>query len=406
MNDSLSDSETLSHAAPGSDLLGHVLVVDDTPANVRLLTGILKVEGYEIETASDGVAALAAIAARVPDVVLLDAMMPGMDGFEVCRRIKSEPTTAFLPVVMVTALTETEDRVRALEAGADDFLAKPVDDIEVVARVESLVRVRRQHQELENAHRELKKLEAMRDSMTAMLVHDLRTPLTTLLGPLEMLQSGQFGTLEPLQDEIIAMSTRSGHRLLGLVNQILDVAKMESGELIPNWSEVSAELMVNEALEQLTLITHQHKITLSRDIEPMPLFQADEDLLRRVLANLIGNAIKFTPEPGEVEISARPANKDENQKHALKSGVLFGVRDNGEGIAEADRERIFDKFGQAGSRKSERKTSTGLGLTFCRLAVEAHGGHIWVESEEGEGSTFFFIVPTQPSAALNTKAQL
>ena len=381
---------------------GRVLIVDDMAANVRLLTAILKIEGYEIETANNGADALALIETRVPDVVLLDAMMPGMDGFEVCRRIKTDAATAFLPVVMVTALSETADRVRALEAGADDFLAKPVDDIEVVARVESLVRVGRQHKALEDAHQELKKLEAMRDNMTAMLVHDLRTPLTTLLGPLEMLQTGQFGTLDPMQDEIVAMSTRSGHRLLDLVNQLLDVAKMEGGELSPEWSAVDANELIDEALEQLALITHQHRISLQRAVATdTPGFQADDDLLRRVLTNLVGNAIKFTPEPGQVEISARETTPGENQKFGLNSGVLFGVRDNGDGVPEEDRERIFDKFGQAESRKSGRKTSTGLGLTFCRLAVEAHGGQIWVESQVGKGSTFFFVLPTEPNVTAN-----
>ncbi len=352
--------------------------------------------------------ALERVADRRPDVVLLDVMMPGMSGFEVCRRIRADPETATLPIVMVTALQEMADRVQALEAGADDFLAKPVDDVEVVARVRSLVRVKRQRDALDQAYSDLKKVESMRDSLTAMLVHDLRTPLTTILGPLEMLQTGQFGQLDDTQREIIAMSTRSGYRLLGLVNELLDVSKMEGGEMTLRRALVDLPPVVDAALEQVARLNQSDAADVQCDLPPdLPPVQADEDLLCRVLINLVGNALKFTSANGIVHLSAErcevgperlmPAPEgstaEGSNPNEPRAAMIINVRDTGEGIPPEDQERIFEKFGQVESRKAGHKMSTGLGLAFCRLAVEAHGGRIWVESTLSEGSNFRFTLP-------------
>ena len=375
---------------------GHVLVVDDVSANVRLLESILMLEDYEVTTASSGPEALEKVGAAAPDVVLLDVMMPGMDGFEVCERLKSDPATANLPVVMVTALRETPDRVRALEAGADDFLTKPVDEIEVVARVKSLVRAKRDRDaldasfgELRAAHDELQRAEEMRDSLTQMLVHDLRTPLTTMMLSLDLLQSSAEDAdedappLDEMQREMIGMALRGSNHLLDLVNDLLDIAKMEGGELQIARESVDVAQLFAAARESVATQLGEAEVELDQTIAPdSATIQADGDLLRRVLVNLLGNAIKFTPRAGRIEVSA--------QLHA--SGWHLAVRDQGPGIAPQHRERIFEKFGQVEMRAQGERPSTGLGLTFCRLAVEAHGGAIWVESEEGQGSTFRFTL--------------
>jgi signal transduction histidine kinase len=246
-----------------------------------------------------------------------------------------------------------------------------------------LWRASRQNAELEGAYAGLKRAESMRDGLSAMLVHDLRTPLTTLLGPLHMLQEGSLGPLDDTQREIVAMSQTSGERLLELINELLDVSKMEAGEMRIQLRKIDVASLVQAATKEVVRLENVQSPRIVSEIEPGTSVIGDYDLLLRVLINLLGNSLKFTSFDGQINVGAR--NKDEE--------TLFWVRDTGEGIAAEDLGKIFDKFGQAEARQAGRKLSTGLGLTFCKLTVEAHGGKIWVESQIGQGSTFFFSIP-------------
>ncbi len=378
-----------SLSSPGQTL-GRILIVDDVPINVRLLSSILEIEGYQVSSATNGPDALAAMPEAAPDVVLLDVMMPGMDGFEVCRRLKADSATAHVPVVMVTALQETSDRVRALEAGADDFLTKPVDDVEVLARVKSLVRVKRGRDELEKAYHDLQRAESMRDSIAEMLVHDLRTPLTAMLAAVDLLQKGYGDSLDEIQKELVGMCATSCRRMVAQVGELLDISKLESGALQLQHVECEAAQLVEEAVQQVFTLAADKALKI--EIAPLPnlpLLWADANLLRRVLVNLLANSIKFGPRDSSIVITVAPQPAGDSGERAL----LFSVRDFGYGIPAADFERIFHKWGQAESRNDTQKISSGLGLTFCRLAVEAHGGRIWVESELEKGSTFLFTIP-------------
>lgn len=243
---------------------------------------------------------------------------------------------------------------------------------------------------LADALSKLQRAEEMRDSLTAMLVHDLRTPLTTLIGPLEMLKDGMLGELDETQEEIVSMSLGSGQRLLGLVNELLDVSKMEAGQMQIRAEQMRPDEVIQKAVETVSLSQYGGGAPISMEIDAkIPFLQADPELITRVLINLLGNALKFTPTSGRIVVGVGldPADSTWAQ--------LF-VRDSGEGIPPEDVDKVFDKFGQVETRKAGRKMSTGLGLTFCKLAVEAHGGRIWVESELGKGSTFLFTLPVRP----------
>jgi len=257
-----------------------------------------------------------------------------------------------------------------------------------------LLQAARGNRALERAISDLKRAETLRDNLSQMLVHDLRTPLTTLLGPLQLLESQTLGPLDPIQKEVVSMSAQSGERLLGMVNGLLDISKLEAGELKLRRTQFS----VSEVFENARRHAKRDDDTSTAPIlcEPTTLQMfADGDLIERVLINLLGNALKFTPPDGQVTLRATSVHAPILITGAAvaQSAIRIEVEDTGEGIPADHLERIFDKFGQVETRENGRKASTGLGLTFCKLAIEAHGGTIGVRSQVGQGSTFWVELP-------------
>ena len=246
-----------------------------------------------------------------------------------------------------------------------------------------LIQAARQNRKLERSIRDLERAEGLRDSMSQMLVHDLRTPLTTLLTPLQMLQMETLGPLDETQKEVVTMSAQSGMRLLNMVNGLLDISKMEAGELKLKHTQWNVEKLLKSACQEAKGSTDTSTATVSFDVPADLQINADHDLIERVVINLLGNALKFTPADGLVTLRAC----------SLENAMRVEVQDTGEGIPEAAQQRIFDKFGQVETRKNGHKASTGLGLTFCKLAIESHGGHIGVQSQLGQGSIFWFELP-------------
>jgi signal transduction histidine kinase len=240
------------------------------------------------------------------------------------------------------------------------------------------------HLRLRENYQQLRELEELRDSLTHMIVHDLRTPLTSLIGGMQSLDL--LGELNEEQRELACMSVNGGKALLGMINDLLDISKMEQGAMTLEMAHFSPAELAAQALQQVELIAREKRLMLATDIAPaLAPLRADEEKLRRTLVNLLGNAVKFTPGEGRVPLSIQPGKEGRE--------LSFAVADTGEGIPAEAFERIFAKFGRVESRKAGRKMSTGLGLTFCKMAVEAHGGRIWVESELGKGSTFRFTIP-------------
>ena len=369
---------------------GLLLIVDDNEDNRDVLARRLEKQGHWAVTASSGPEALTALTEQPFDLVLLDILMPEMDGYEVLSRIKADPKTQRLPVIMISALDEIDSIVRCIEMGAADYLPKPFNPTLLRARVGASLREKRARDreqrytaELAESYRRLQELERLRDDLTHMIVHDLRTPLTSLLSGLQTVPL--VGDLNPVQAEMLEIAVTGGETLLGMINDLLDVEKMEQETVPLTITEQTAAELVQQAYLQVSLLAASNSLTLAQEIAPdLPPFAGDEDKLKRTLVNLIGNAIKFTPSGGTITVGAAQAQDN---------SVLFSVRDTGEGIPPEAFERIFEKFGQVENRQAGRKMSTGLGLTFCKLAVEAHGGRIWVESAPGRGSIFFFTVP-------------
>ena len=229
-----------------------------------------------------------------------------------------------------------------------------------------------------------KQAETLRDDLTGMIVHDLRTPLTSLLSGLQALK--YVGKRDAAEEEILDNAIGGGETLLSMINDLLDISKWESGSLVLNKKRCSPVEAIEYALAQTAPLARRNGLRVARNLPAaLPAVLADPDLLRRSLVNLLGNAVKFTPRGGIVTVSA--------SYDPAEAALVFAVGDTGEGIPAHQVRRIFDKFGQVESRKAGRKMSTGLGLTFCKLVAEAHGGRIWVESKLGKGSRFLFTIP-------------
>lgn len=380
---------------PGRPL---VLIADDVPANVELLQDQLGTLGFRTISAYDGPSALAACVEHRPDICILDVSMPAGDlgvddratGFEVCRRIKRDPRTARIPVIFVTALNETSDRVKAIEAGGDDFLTKPHNRLILGARVRALLRLKAATDALEDSLRKLRELEKLKDDLMKMIVHDLKSPLTSVLATLEMLKDGDFGPLTPEQHGAVADAELKSHDLLDLIGDLLEIARLEDAHLHLDRHAVEARDFLEELLREWDLRLHQSGTQVSVEVLPdVPRFVADPSLLRRVFSNLLQNAIVHSPTPVHLRLTARREGEF----------VLFAVQDDGPGIAPEYLELIFRKFetlGRPATPHAPRVRSSGLGLAFCKLAVDAHGGRIWATSRVGEGSTFYVQLPLAP----------
>ena len=272
---------------------------------------------------------------------------------------------------------------RQLRAGIDtEILVLAMEDVTEKRRVHDLeVRFTA---ELQESYRRLQELEKLRDDLTGMIIHDLRTPLTSVIAGMQTLEL--VGDLNEDQREMMDIAIEGGETLLGMINDLLDVEKMESGTMQLEYSDLRAEGLVKGAIGQVASLAESKDLKLIQHIAPdLPFFSGDASKLTRTLVNLLGNAIKFTPAGGTITVETR---RSEDEK-----SIVFLVSDTGEGIPEESFERIFEKFGQVASRKAGRMMSTGLGLTFCKLAVEAHGGHIGVESTPGEGAMFCYAIP-------------
>ncbi len=368
---------------------GLLLVVDDNETNRDILSKRLELQGYSVETANDGAQTLRMVGERVFDLVLLDIMMPEMDGYEVLRRLKDDEKTRDLPVIMISALGDLDSVVRCIEMGAEDYLPKPFNPTLLKARIGACLEKKRGRDrevrllaQVQENYRKLQESEKLRNDLTNMIVHDLRTPLSSIMAGLQTIE--MLGPLAPEQKECCDIAVRGGYSLLDMINDLLDISKLEGNASDLEIQPIDLTTLLTESCEQVQAAAEKRHILWELDIAPdLPTFPGDSSKLRRMMVNLLGNAIKFSPTNGQVIIGAS----------ASQNELTLWVRDYGEGIPREAFERIFEKFGQVADRKAGRAMSTGLGLALCKMVTEAHGGRIWVESELGQGSTFYIALP-------------
>ncbi|HEY9670054.1 MAG TPA: hybrid sensor histidine kinase/response regulator [Waterburya sp.] len=363
----------------------HILVVDDSQDNLFLVQTILEEEGYDITLAEDGRTALAQIEHSPPDLVLLDVMMPEMDGFEVTKRIRDNPTIPFMPILLITAFDQPSV-VKGLDSGADDFIRKPVEVDELLARVRSLLR-------LKHAIDEREKIARQREEFVSWMAHDLRTPIVAAERMLMLFQQGALGELSPGMEEAIVTMARSNRNLLAMVNTLLEVYRYEAGRKTLTFSPVDIKEVIKEVIQELSPLAEEKKLSLKASFgEKLNSTVVGDRLeLHRVFTNLVGNAIKFT-DSGSVEVRVANSPYIGNPK---TTGLLIEVEDTGPGISAEDQKMVFERFRQG----SHKRAGSGLGLHLSRRIVETHQGTLEVKSELGKGSVFVVCLPTQKSAA-------
>jgi len=370
-----------------------VLIVDDNDANIATIKGLLKFEGYTILTANNGVAALNLAETASPDLILLDIKMPGMDGFEVCRKLKPSKETFQIPVIFLTVLSQTSDIVKGLEMGAEDYISKPFKPAELLARVHVHLQLkavkdelRKNNVMLEEKNDQLSLLNATKDKLLSIISHDLKAPMGTLKEILDFIMSNYddldhqklHESLENIRDSIESSYT--------LVENLLFWARNQRGDILFEPKMHSVKKIVDDSVKLMTATAAAKKIELTSAIESDEPAFFDANMLSVVMRNLTNNAIKFTREGGHVTIKASKYQEDP------ENSILVEVKDDGIGMSPDDAKMIFRNGALISPTLTGYGQGSGLGLKLCREFIEKNGGKIWAESNPGNGSTFRFTL--------------
>jgi two-component system, sensor histidine kinase and response regulator len=388
-----------------------ILVVDDNLQNREVAEGHLVGAGYQAVQADSGEAALARLEgdATWPDLVLLDVLMPGLDGFETCRRIRALPGGSRLPILFLTALGDLGTHKAALDSGADDFLTKHINRTELLIRVRSLLRIKAlsdeqaRHLELISRQRDaLVEAQRQKKELTALIIHDLKNPLSSILSNVQF-ALGQDGMGVDERDSLRDV-LRASQSMVRMVMNLLDVSRSEDGALVPHMTEFELPALLAEVGSEMERRIEDKGQRLEVIVAPdVRAITADRDLLRRIIENLVDNAYKYGPRRATIHVEAALLG---GASGASPDTFELRVRDEGEGIPLAFRQKIFEKYGRVDGRPAhEVRNSHGLGLVFCRRAVEIHGGQIWVEENIGRGSCFCVRLALRPGAAAGTKGE-
>ena len=361
-----------------------VLIVDDDVDARELLRIYLHEAGYDTIEAENGEQAVDLATTVSPDLVLMDAMLPRMNGFEAARRIKQECSGEFLPIIMVSALRDQSSKLLGYRVGVDDFLSHPVDRIELGVRVAALLALRERHQALTRRNEELAELQRFRDEMSSTVVHDLKNPLSVILANLsfaveELRHAGD--AIDPDVSQSLVESQEAGRRLLRLLTNLADTARIEANRLETVAQPTSLSGILTQIAAQRRVLASTREIRI--DVRVPVEFEAtvDVDLVTRAVENVVDNALRYTPSGGLIVLSAARDGDD----------FELAVGNDGPRIPDEARHAIFEKFGQTG--RYSGRMNLGLGLYFCRLAAEAHGGTLELRETAELSTQFVFRLP-------------
>ncbi len=368
-----------------------ILLVDDTKELNDAAARIIREAGYKVIQAFDGNECLELLNTITPDLLLLDVVMPGINGIEVCRQIKSSPETSGLFVVLLSGLkTSSDQQAEGLEAGADGYIARPVQNRELLARIESGIRIVTSERDMQKAlnqshvlEKKLSELNATKDLFLSIIAHDLKNPLNTILGFSQVLLE-DFKELDHLQvEEYLGIIAETSKQTANLLDTLLIWAKAQSGKLDFNPEVMNIAELISDSIRIIENQAKAKNIKVVNESEKVLIAKVDKEMIKTVIRNLLSNSVKFTPHNGNISISASVKNDN----------IVISVTDSGIGISSEVQDKLFRIDNKINTKGTDNEKGTGLGLILCREFVERHGGRIWVESEAGKGSRFSFSLP-------------
>jgi two-component system, sensor histidine kinase and response regulator len=360
-----------------------LLVIDDNPVNIDIIQTGLSADGYKVIAAEDGLKGLDLIRNGDPDIVILDLMMPQPDGFEILKQVRTNEHYDGLPIIVITALQDQDTRIKALKLGADDFINKPFNRIELEARVRSLLRIHNLWEKVQERNEQLIKLDKLKRDLVDMLIHDLNNSTTVIGLNLHLLENYVVESDE--SSYLLHLIKHSNDETIELLMSLLDTSRLEEGKLPLKLSKIQPRELVDSVVEMFDLAAQESGKKLIKEYSDVPTIIADKLLTKRTLVNLLMNALKYSPRKGKIIIRV---SLTEDKKY-----VRFEVIDDGPGVPSDFKEHIFERFSQADAMAKGKRRGVGLGLTFCKLAVTGMGGTIGFESPEDIGSIFYFNLP-------------
>ncbi len=360
-----------------------LLIVDDIIDNIRIIASLLKSKGILVTPATSGEQALGLSVAKKPDLILLDVQMPEMDGFEVCKKLKENPLTKNIPVIFLTARTETEDIMKGFNLGAIDYITKPINSDEVMARIKTHLELKKSKDIINEQNINLSELNATKDKFFSIIAHDLKNPISNFRDLTKVLVEN-FGSLSDSDKvEYLTMMNKSSERLFSLLENLLEWSRSQRGLIQFSPIQLDLNYIIDNIISLMTPLAQKKEISLVKNINSNINIVADVNMLNTVIRNIVSNSIKFTETNGNITVGAK--NFD--------NYIEVFIEDSGIGISPENISKLFHIDSNISTLGTSNEKGTGIGLILCKEFIEKHNGKIWVESEVGKGTKFTFVIP-------------